>query len=339
MGIPKYVLNFDELAKQLGDGININIDGKTDDLEDLFKRYFDELLELLRQFLRLNYAQCCISLHSYIPALQFDYELIHSFDENVFITGITYSQTGWKVTDCWSLYINDKLLFDEIFTKEVGEHKVFNAFYPVSAGETIKVVHHNNSGNSKQLWFDIDYFKEAPYMPPVPIPPPDPPIPPDPPPDIPEIIHKYDYMVVMRWEGNTVVDMDLSMEFVSKNSDHNKIKIYFAKKEYIENENVRVWLDVDYVSHDEQDAREKYPEIITVLGKPFDTAKIIVRNYNMYNEKENYLRDDVTVDIYKKDESGKQNIINHFSIAGNEFSIEKYDIEVCTIDLENETIY
>lgn len=336
MGMPKYIINFDELAKLLGDGINLNIKGTTNDLEKLLTDYFDKLLDILKQFLKLKYAQYSIGLHSYIPALQFDFELEHSFDEDVTITGITYSQTGWKVMDCWDLYIDGKLLFNGIFTKELGEHKSFNAFYPVKANKVIKIVHHNNSGNSKQLWFDIDYFKGAIELPPIP----DPPNPPNPPeippqPGVPEITHNYDWKLIMRWENNVGADLDLYL-----NLDNN-IKVYFGNREYVKDENSRVWLDRDVVGHHGENTRLEGPEIITILGKPFNTAKVLIThfNYKLGSTSTNVaLKEDVTLEVYKINEDKTETLINQFSISGSEFSKDNYEIFICNIDLINNTI-
>jgi hypothetical protein len=148
----------DEMLGAFGD-ITINAEADTAELNALLKEKIDKIIELLNKLLGASYQQASIGLHSYIPALQFDYELIHKFDTEVMLTGITYSQTGWKVTDCWSLYIGEKLVFDGIFTKEIGEYKHFNSFYSVSAGTAVKIIYHNKSGNSKQVWFDINYLK------------------------------------------------------------------------------------------------------------------------------------------------------------------------------------
>lgn len=247
MGFPKCIVNFDELV----DGITKNID-ITDDLEKLLKDYFDKLLEILRQLLGFNYAQHSIGLHSYIPALQFDYELEHIFNEDVILTGITYSQTGWKVFDCWDLYVGDKLLFDGIFTKELGEHKVLNTFYAVSANSTIKIVHHNNSGNSKQLWFDIDYFKGIPDAP-LPDLPPEPPT---------EVGHKFDYLLRIQW--NKVHRFGAA--WINESFDRILINNYSGVNTY-ENENGGVWVDECYGMDGElSDGTALY----SILGQPED---------------------------------------------------------------------
>lgn len=111
--------------------------------------------------LNLDYVQKSIGLYKNIPALQTDFEVNYVFEKKSALTGVVYSQSAWKPEDSWSLYIDDELLFEQIPTKEVGQHKVFNYFCLVEAWQTVKVIHHNNSGNSKEIWVDIDYLEIA----------------------------------------------------------------------------------------------------------------------------------------------------------------------------------
>lgn len=314
MGLPHYIINFDELNDMIGDKININAVGKTDNLENLLNNYFEQLKDLLKQFLNLKFVQKAVGVHSYIPALNFDYEITHTFDRNVILTGITYSQTGWKVIDCWDLYIDDKLLFDSIFTKELGEHKVFNSLYPVKANSKIKIVYHNNSGNSKQVWYDINYYDTSEII-------------------FDEITHKYDWKIVMRWEGGVNTDIDLHLDMDNGES------VYFRKKEYIKDENNRVWLDYDFTKHYGENDREEKPEIITILGKPFNTAKVKIRHFSQYSGNQfDKLKDDITIEIFKVYENKEEIIVKEFNINKDVFSENKYDIEVCKIDLKNNEV-
>ncbi len=109
--------------------------------------------------LNFNYTQKSQGVYKNIPALQTDFELNYTFEKKSALTGIVYSQSAWKAEDSWSLYIDDKILFDNIPTKEVGQHKTFDCPCLVEAWQTVKVIHHNNSGNSKEVWIDIDYFE------------------------------------------------------------------------------------------------------------------------------------------------------------------------------------
>lgn len=108
--------------------------------------------------LNFDYEQHSVGLYKSIPALQLDYQINYTFDKDVILNSIVYSQSAWKSIDCWSLYIDDKLLFDRIYTKESGECKVLSPFYPIKAWQTVKVIHHNESGNSKEIWVDINYL-------------------------------------------------------------------------------------------------------------------------------------------------------------------------------------
>ncbi len=308
MSIPKYIVNFDELAQLLGNGINLSGTANTDELNKLVEDYFEKLLELLKKFLGLNLVQQSTGIQMYIPALQFDYQMTYSFDDNAIITGITYSQTGWKVYDCWSLYIGNTLIFDRIYTKELGEHKVFNAFYHVKAGEIIKFIHHNSSGNSKQVWFDIDYLKEKPEC----------------------IIHEYDFKIIMRWESNSYSDVDLFLELDTGQIINWQTGSFILDK----NKNNTVYFHEDHTKHNDKYDRKYKPEFITILGKPADTAKVYIQNFNS-----EVITENITIDIYKKDIIGNDILISDFSIKPEQVSENEDLIYICSINLINQEIY
>lgn len=160
MSLPKYIANMDE--------VNINIEADTDinvkfpeDINKFIKNYFDEILAFIKGLESENSKyriQKVYGLQQYIPALSLDFETKHKFDKDVLLTGITYSQTGWKTFDTWDMYVDSKIIFEDLFTKELGEYKHMNIFYPIKQGEEIKFIHHNSSGNSKQIWWDIHYL-------------------------------------------------------------------------------------------------------------------------------------------------------------------------------------
>lgn len=188
MSLPKYIVNLDECNIDLNDA-EIVVEFP-DDLKNMLDGYMKQIVEMLEHLLGKKsngYVQKVIGLHEYIPALNFDFKTIHTFEEDVILTGVTYSQTGWKVCDTWDLYVNDKLLFENVYTKELGEYKHFNAFCMVKAGEEVKFIHHNISGNSKQIWWDIHYLGLEPDL-----------AVPDP---NPEVSHEYDYLIRITWQN------------------------------------------------------------------------------------------------------------------------------------------
>jgi len=159
MGLIKYIANIDELGEAFKDGVMINTKADTIKLEKLLKENFKEILFLLEKLFGIAYIQSVVSLQRYIPAVNLDFEITHTFEEDIRLTGIMYSQSAWKTGDNWGLYVDDVCLFENIFTKELGEHKYFKSFYEVRKGKEVKIVYHNVSGNSKQVWFDLELLK------------------------------------------------------------------------------------------------------------------------------------------------------------------------------------
>lgn len=151
------VVNFDELIGCLSQDINVIMESP--ELKIIEKIVSDNLNEIVKLLSGIVDRVCeqhsegfCID----VPAIIADYEHELVFDEPVLITGIAYSQTGWKDTDCFSVVCDDTVLFDRIYTKELGQYKHFNRYMDCSR---IKIIYHSNSGNSKLVWFDIDYLK------------------------------------------------------------------------------------------------------------------------------------------------------------------------------------
>lgn len=147
MSVAKYIINFDELVKSLA-GLG------TGNLED----FLNEILDLLRQLLKSNHTFRSVDMSKHIPAIVNTFVISKSFEQDIYLTGITFSQTAWKVEDTISLELNGNLIINHIHTKELGQQKYFNAFIPVKAGDEIRILYHNASGNSKMFFCDLDYI-------------------------------------------------------------------------------------------------------------------------------------------------------------------------------------
>lgn len=184
MGVPAYVINFEELADYLSNyfsnGINVdvnNVDFSTVNVE----HKLDEIAQLIQG---IDYENLITSLdnlaskiddlnHNYgivgnqkihgqmliIPAAVNDYTVSINVSPNARITGITVSQSAWNYQDCWSLSANGVTLFDNVYTKEYGETKFFNSFYKMESGGSIDFLFHNHSGASKIVWVDFEVLE------------------------------------------------------------------------------------------------------------------------------------------------------------------------------------
>ncbi|CAK7055564.1 hypothetical protein [Tissierella sp.] len=162
MSMPSYIINWEELLEILGDKLEIDInDIDLSDLENYLVEQFETIIDLLKQILELlkdKGVQRIHSISNHIPAVVAPFKFTTTFEEDVLITGITYSQSAWKYQDSWNLEVDGNLLFEEIGTKEIGESKAMNVFYYVPAGKPINIIFHNDSGNSRLVWFDIEYI-------------------------------------------------------------------------------------------------------------------------------------------------------------------------------------
>lgn len=178
MGLPSYVVNFDELVdlltSYLNDGIKVNLDGiniDTKTLENLLDAIkndiedvrFDNLTDALKELgtkidilgnnLGWTGVQKIYGKMLEVPAAEGKY--IVELPSNGKITGITYSQSSWNYEDTWDLVVDDNKLFDNVTTKQYGEHKYFNTYYNLETGATIKFIYNNNSGANKVVWIDF----------------------------------------------------------------------------------------------------------------------------------------------------------------------------------------
>lgn len=158
MGLPKYILNLDEFSK-LYEALSIDLK-ETDlgTLEKLLKDNLEAILELLK-IIAGKKGYGCMDMSRHIPAIVNKFVTAKKFDRDILITGLTFSQSAWKEEDTLSLKAGDSLIIDEMHTKELGQEKRFYMAFPVEAGEEIKVIYNNKSGNSKMFFCDLDYIK------------------------------------------------------------------------------------------------------------------------------------------------------------------------------------
>ena len=138
MSLPSYIINWDELKDLLEDA-----------LKDI----------VVRSIKDVRGVQKVLGTAQSIPAMQGNFKILEwTVDKNIVITGVTYSQSAWKGEDYWELWIDGDRLFETVYTKELGDQKHWEVLHPVNAGQTIKVILSNVSGNSRNVWVDIEYL-------------------------------------------------------------------------------------------------------------------------------------------------------------------------------------
>jgi hypothetical protein len=137
-----------------------------------------------------------------------------------------------------------------------------------------------------------------------------------------EIDHDYDWKITLRWENNTSTDLDIHC-FI----DHDESrKISYINKEYIEDEENRMWLDFDYRDHGNE-GFVKEPEIATLKGLDSHVISVQIINYNEKTLKENAL-------IEIKRING---VSTSFNISKDTLSHNK-GLWICDIDLRIQQI-
>ena len=323
MGLPRHVINFDELTDELRrDFLQLIDDALKDkypqlDMQEI-KSLLSEIEDLLpdekyrglknriEQFLVYKYegTQKVQGALIDIPAIINDYKQEFLFDKDVFLTGIHLNQTGWKKNDRYSLVIDKEKIIDGATTKEIGEHKYFNTYYKVNANTPVSFILHNNSGNSRQTLVDLEYLEgqETTINP----------SPPDP--DINDIPNDWDIAVRMQWEESSPCDMDL-------HGFMGDMHVAFWNRTYD-----GFYLNWDYQEHISNDN----PEIISVRGHYNRVLRIYIHDYNLVP-----LKKPVNIKIYEKRSYGVV-LLKEYDIEVENKSPLGYG--VCSIDLKTKKI-
>lgn len=140
------------------------------------------------------------------------------------------------------------------------------------------------------------------------------------------ISHSYDYIVMLKWEDETDADLDLHAYI---NYDKN-LGVHYINKT-IENDELKVWLDFDYIGHRGR-TREDHPEIITIEKKKSDISSIISIQVENYNGGQ--LSEDVTITVKAVNGEFEEEIVIPYSdLSGAVKCIYVADIELSTGEL------
>ncbi|EKQ52747.1 MULTISPECIES: hypothetical protein [unclassified Clostridium] len=189
MSVPSYVLNFDELSELLKDylqnGINVDIQGmtfSTTDIENLLKDISNKIQgidynNLITALNNLGAQLDGITGNLGLSGVQKIYgRMLESWyisdtkQNNIIeftvpakgqITGITYTLSAWSPKDSWDLVVNGNKLFTNVRTKEYGEHKFFNVFYPVESGQIIEFIYNysDDDKSNRTIWVDFNILE------------------------------------------------------------------------------------------------------------------------------------------------------------------------------------
>lgn len=289
MGLPKYIINFDELIKRLGNDIenivrdylsnNINTDC-IDNINALLDIIKDKLPENKYIGITKKIKEILIFKHNgvfkidgklmHIPAIKKDYKEYFIFEKNIYITGISCDMTGWKKDDRIDLIVNKNKIIDNKTIKEIGEHIYFNTYFSVNANTPIFFIFKNLSGNSRQIGIDLEYIKGdiETLNPPLPKP------------TVKDIPNDWDWAFELNWESDSSTDLDIhgilndGTHVCFMNKSANGLYLNFDTLEHMSNTN---------------------SEILSIKGNYSKTLCIAIDNYNHVPLKDSY-----TLTVYRK---------------------------------------
>ncbi|CAM4353840.1 hypothetical protein BAMA_15720 [Bacillus manliponensis] len=81
-----------------------------------------------------------------------------SFDTEIIAFSVAAS--NYSDSDHWSLFINDELIADEVYIKDVPEGFNFSVIKPIPAGAILRFEYHNRSAEQKTVWLNYQLLKD-----------------------------------------------------------------------------------------------------------------------------------------------------------------------------------
>lgn len=230
-------------------------------------------------------------------------------------------------------------IIDHMYTNELGQTKKLKPLR-IPGDYPINFTYHNTSGNSEQIFFDLHYINYVDLS----IPSFEPDTPPDI--DIDSVEHEWQILVIMRWEGNKYIDIDLSVLFekAQKLITFNNKKIQQIVDNNDHTKDNTAFLDYDFVGrhHSEDDAYKKYPEIITINNFKNDIAHVFIHFYN-FSTTSDRLDMPIDVSIYSKSSQYaipqllKSYAISYLDTIDTVNDVARY-FKICTVNLSDQSI-
>ena len=168
-----YVVNFYELLDLFKS--NLHIEADTSSLESSLNKFFPELLNLLKEL--LNGVQGVQRIQGFASAQE---SMVFTREKDVLITGLTFSQNVFDRAgfDKWTVeivrseeninqdedYVGEKnlVLIENMYSKDILQHKHFEVFYPLPAGYKLVATVTKSNSTRKVYWWDVEYIEIAP---------------------------------------------------------------------------------------------------------------------------------------------------------------------------------
>lgn len=172
MGLPTYVVNWDELKQELENNIQIETDEialNTNNLEKLFEEYFPSIYDLLEKlndkFKKPVGDSKVIGFEKIIGIDDKENTIKYEFPQDFVINGFSFSATEFDERDRISINIVEKenptnsisLLYD-VALKDCLQNKKFASPMPVTPNYYLYIEYHNNSKRQKTFFIDMDFM-------------------------------------------------------------------------------------------------------------------------------------------------------------------------------------
>lgn len=131
-----YIINWEDLKGKLSIGEIINLLGRIRDLKQ---------------------KQNILGFSEHIEFLTLPYLVMEwTAPKTIAFVSVGYSQTSYSPEDYWELWIDGDRIFETIYTKQLGEVKHSNTIHWIKEGQTIRLIHYNISGTTKEVWVDLE---------------------------------------------------------------------------------------------------------------------------------------------------------------------------------------
>ena len=263
------------------------------------------------------------------------------------ITGLTFAQEDVRnmgYDDYINIFINEELIVETVYLKEMQEEKTFRKMMEVKEGDIITIEYINDTGISKEFKIDIEYINKEPMNMSPATPPevsPEDPIPPKPEEEempTPPTESLPIYRVYMRYQGGLVTDLDMYVNMFN-NLDGSDIStrktVGFSRRTWgVDTNNLVIMTDV-VDNHLNPNAREEEPEIIEIYGKPSNYFRFYVTNY----KKGELLTESVSVEIFKVDSNGNDGLlIGKIEKNSARFKDSNAKVHFFNFNIDNESI-
>lgn len=98
-----------------------------------------------------------------IPAITGVYTLTYTAAQPIELIDIGLACSGYADDDYWEMTVGTEKIVETMYTKELPQHvNMGTTLYVVqriATGTEIKMEFHNDSGTSKNVWFDLRFLK------------------------------------------------------------------------------------------------------------------------------------------------------------------------------------